>query len=192
MFAILKNFSQYCIVIRRSLMFSVMVVSNFCFIVKQFLYIIGLHWVALGFLAVAPLFCVFRWSCGNGCQTFICILLPQVLTNLVETAWLQNRFPPSTPLLLGASFSFRIQRPSWLTQRITRRKIRSSIPCGVLFLLSSFSSPGVHLAFREMTTKEFTWGLKCVRRVDMKTLTSQSSRMSNKDGIPLIQPPPYR
>ena len=28
------------------------------------LYIIGLHWAALGFLAVAPLFCVVRWSRG--------------------------------------------------------------------------------------------------------------------------------
>ena len=44
MFAILKSFSQYCMVIQRSLMFSVMFVSNFCFMVKQFLYIIGLHW----------------------------------------------------------------------------------------------------------------------------------------------------
>jgi hypothetical protein len=32
--------------------------------VKQFLYIIGLHWAALGFMAVAPLFCVVRWSRG--------------------------------------------------------------------------------------------------------------------------------
>jgi hypothetical protein len=33
--------------------FSVIFVSNFCFMVRQFLYIIGLHWAALGFLAVA-------------------------------------------------------------------------------------------------------------------------------------------
>jgi hypothetical protein len=32
--------------------------------VKQFLYIIGLHWAALVFLAVAPLSCVVRWSRG--------------------------------------------------------------------------------------------------------------------------------
>ena len=64
MFAILKNFSQYFIVIQCSLMFSVIFVSNFCFMVMQFLYIIGLHWAALGFLAVAPLFCVVRWSRG--------------------------------------------------------------------------------------------------------------------------------
>ena len=136
MFAMLKNFSQYCIVIQFSLMFPVIFVSNFCFVVKQFyiqgvrkrLYlfkkfccflgailkilcprerrvfksklgvsssnqcnlhhsphtghlekkkkwfnlfrtpcIIGLHWAALGFLAVAPLFCVVRWIRGNGC-----------------------------------------------------------------------------------------------------------------------------
>jgi predicted phage tail protein len=30
--------------------------------VKQFLYIIGILWAALGFLAVALLFCVVRWS----------------------------------------------------------------------------------------------------------------------------------
>ena len=65
MFAILKiNLSQYCVVIQRSLMFSVMFVSNFCSMVKLFLYIIGLHWAALRFLAVAPLFCVARWSRG--------------------------------------------------------------------------------------------------------------------------------
>jgi FtsH-binding integral membrane protein len=64
MFAILKNFSQYCIVIQCSLVFSVIFVSNFCFMVKQFLYIIGLHWAVLGFLAVAPLFCVVSLSRG--------------------------------------------------------------------------------------------------------------------------------
>jgi len=32
--------------------------------VKQFLYILGLHWAALWFLAVAPLFCVVSWSRG--------------------------------------------------------------------------------------------------------------------------------
>ena len=64
MFAILKNFCQYCIVIHCSLMFSVIFVSNFCSMVKRFLHITGLHWAALGFLAVTPLFCVFRWSRG--------------------------------------------------------------------------------------------------------------------------------
>ena len=77
MFAILKNVSQYCIVIQCSLVFSVIFVSNFCFMVKQFLYIIGLHWAALGFLAVAPLFCVVRWSRGMDVRcssVFYCLL----------------------------------------------------------------------------------------------------------------------
>jgi len=48
-----------------------MVVSNFCFMVKQFLYIIGLHWAALGFLAVASLFCVIKWSRGMDVHLYL-------------------------------------------------------------------------------------------------------------------------
>ena len=64
MFAILKNFSQYCIVTECSLMFSVMFGIKLMFYGKAILYIIGLHWASLGFVAVAPLFSVVRLSRG--------------------------------------------------------------------------------------------------------------------------------
>ena len=62
MFAILKNFSQYCIVIQCPLIFSVIFASNFCFMVKPCLY------------NRAPLGCVGVSSGG-----------PSVLRSLVES-----------------------------------------------------------------------------------------------------------
>ena len=65
MFAILKNFSQFYI-INHSVFINVFrdICIKLLFYGKQFLYIIGLHWAVLGFLAVAPLFCMVRWNRG--------------------------------------------------------------------------------------------------------------------------------